>query len=179
MELILPTKDYLKSFYQACVEYTTNNVSTFSLPNPDKFEEWKDSIFFRYEKNRKGEDLPNGYVPSTTYWLVENDEWLGLVNIRHFIEGRLLLCGGHIGYCIRYGKWGQGIGTKQLSLALEKAKEIGIDKALITCSENNIGSARVIEKNGGIYQDTVDFTDEQGKQSRINRYWINLTSDKR
>ncbi|MEO1263856.1 MAG: GNAT family acetyltransferase, partial [Bacteroidota bacterium] len=42
--------------------------------------------------------------------------------------------------------------TKILELSLSEAKKIGIKKALLTCSKDNIGSAKVIQKNGGIFR---------------------------
>ncbi len=42
-----------------------------------------------------------------------------------------------------------GYGTLQLKLLLQKAKELGIENALLTCNVNNIASYRVMEKNGG------------------------------
>lgn len=37
-----------------------------------------------------------------------------------------------------------------LRLALLKAKELNIGKAIISCLKDNIGSHKIIEKNGGI-----------------------------
>ena len=56
-----------------------------------------------------------------------------------------------------------------LSLALPIAKELGINKALITCDKNNIGSAKAIMNNGGILENEI------GNENEITqRYWIEL-----
>ena len=50
---------------------------------------------------------------------------------------------------------GKGYGTQMLRFALEKARALGIERALVTCDDNNIASARVIENNGGKLADKV------------------------
>lgn len=57
-----------------------------------------------------------------------------------------------------------------LKQALPIAKEMGLERVLITCNEDNIASARVMEKNGCQYEDTVDCSDG----SRTKRYWKSL-----
>jgi predicted acetyltransferase len=42
-----------------------------------------------------------------------------------------------------------------LKLALEKARELQLDRVLVTCDTENVGSAKIIEKNGGRLQDQV------------------------
>ena len=85
----------------------------------------------------------------------------------------LLRHGGHIGYGIRYSKWNFGYGTKMLALALKKAKQMGLEKVLITCNDDNIGSAKFIENNGGILQDIIKNVVD-GKKIYTKRYWIEL-----
>ena len=170
-KLILPCEEYLQSYFEACKEYKEHNVKTFSFNDPDNFGEWKDTIFQKYEYWRNGVNLPSGYVPGTTFWFVENGEFIGMGNIRHRLTEALEKFGGHIGYAVRYGKWNRGYGTLQLKLLLEEAAKLGIQHALITCNDDNIGSARVIEKNGGKLQDIIDNVIE-GVPRRTRRYWI-------
>lgn len=109
-------------------------------------------------------------VNSTTYWLVNSKcRVLGAVNIRHKLNKNLLNIGGHIGYGIRPSERQKGYATKQLTLALIKAKEMGIRKALVTCDKGNVGSAKTILNNGGIL-DSEALID--GKW--IQRYWIEI-----
>ena len=58
-----------------------------------------------------------------------------------------------------------------ISLALEKCKELGIDKVLVTCREENIGTKKAIEKNDGKYENS--YYDEQNNFT-YRRYWINI-----
>lgn len=96
--------------------------------------------------------------------------FIGKVNIRHRLNKNLLKAGGHIGYTIRPSERRKGYGTLILRLALPKAKALGIKKALITCYEDNIGSRKIIEANGGVLEDTA--TTNEGVVKR--RYWITI-----
>ena len=55
-------------------------------------------------------------------------------------------------------------------LAKELVKE---DKVLVTCDDNNIGSAKVIENNGGVLENKVTNIDEYGEVV-TRRYWIKI-----
>lgn len=119
----------------------------------------------------RGVNLPDGYVPESSYWLVsEGEEILGQVNIRHRLTPALEDFGGHIGYQIRPSQRGKGYGTQMLALGLDKARQLGLTRVLITCDPENIASVRVIEKNGGILASrSVAHT---GRLT--SRYWIEL-----
>lgn len=95
-------------------------------------------------------------------------------NFRHALTDSLEKIGGHIGYGIRYSMWNKGYGTVMLKEALIYAKEeLGLKKVLITCNDDNIGSYRVIEKNGGILQDKI-MNHINGKEQLSRRYWITI-----
>ena len=82
---------------------------------------------------------------------------------------------GHIGYEVRFSKWNKGYGTKLLALSLQYAKEnFWFNRVLVTCDEDNLASARVIEKNSGILENTVETVDDDGKKHMTKRYWIDL-----
>lgn len=99
----------------------------------------------------------------------EKDYFIGEVSIRHRLNDALRLCGGHIGYCVRYGEWGKGYATEMLRLALTEAKKLGILEALVTCNDTNLASARVMEKNGFVMEDKVMVED-----TLVRRYWKTL-----
>ena len=121
---------------------------------------------------RDGIDIPAHLVTSTTYFLFDDSEnkILGAVNIRHRLNDSLLIHGGHIGYGVAPSERRKGYATKMLALALEKCKEMGISKVLITCDKKNTGSAKTIINNGGILENEI--TEENG--NIVQRYWIEL-----
>jgi predicted acetyltransferase len=110
-------------------------------------------------------------VPSTEYWFIDDDQYIGRLFVRHVLNDFLLRVGGSIGYEIRPSKRKQGYGTEMLRLGLEKARELGLRRVLVTCDENNIGSRKVIEHNGGKFENAVDV---EGAAVKKLRYWIEL-----
>ena len=169
MKLIIPSEEYYSSYVDAINEYQTNNVTSHDFLDVEKY-----NIFEQITNFRDGTNLPAHYVRATYLWLIDDDEFVGKVSIRHSLTPDLLRYGGNIGYGIRYSKWNMGYGTIMLAKALLYAKEtIGLDKALTTCNDDNIGSARVIEKNGGVLQDKI-VNCIDGKEFLTRRYWISL-----
>lgn len=116
-----------------------------------------------------GAHLPEDLVPASTFWLVRGGRMVGTCNIRHALTDALRSYGGHIGYSVRPSEQGKGYGTLLLRLALDKARGLGIARALITCERPNVASARVIEANGGVL-DSEGFDEIEGKMMR--RYWV-------
>ena len=101
---------------------------------------------------KKGINIPDSFVPHSTFWLVNRDnKILGVVNIRHSLTDSLRKDGGHIGYGIRPLERRMGYATRILKLALNEAKKLGITQALVTCDKDNIGSEKTILKNKGIF----------------------------
>jgi predicted acetyltransferase len=117
-------------------------------------------------------DLPKGWVPATQFWLIDKNEYIGNVIIRHQLNDTLMHIGGHIGYSIRPTKRKMGYGTSILKLSLSEARKLGIDKALVTCDETNLGSKKIIEKNGGILENIEEGI--KGKPRKL-RYWIAIS----
>lgn len=110
---------------------------------------------------------PDG-VNSHLFFLVEEGRILGAIQIRHSIDHpRLIEVWGHIGYGIRPSERGKWYATEMLRQALLEAQKIGLEKVLITCLDDNVASAKVIENNGGIFE---RFAERDWKQFR--RYWI-------
>lgn len=118
--------------------------------------------FIEDEKNAsKGINVPEGWVPCSSYWLVDaSDEVIGVIRIRHRVDNEFLQIIGHVGYEIKSTCRKQGYGSKLLKLGLVEAKKIGLQKVLITCEEDNIGSKRIIEKFNGMYKKRL--VDEDG-----------------
>ena len=92
-----------------------------------------------------------------------------MIDIRHRLNEYLLQFGGNIGYSVRPSQRRKGYATEMLALALEECRKLGLNRALVTCDKTNIGSAKTIQKNGGVLENEVLEGD------RITqRYWIAL-----
>ncbi|MDD4797139.1 MAG: GNAT family N-acetyltransferase [Eubacteriales bacterium] len=118
---------------------------------------------------RSADTCAAGWVPSHLYLLLRGDTIVGAIDIRHYLNDHLLMSGGHIGYGVRPTARRRGYATAMLALALPLARALSIDRALITCDDTNVGSARTIEKNGGVLENKIE---DEGKL--IRRYWITL-----
>jgi len=167
MRLVRPDETLLPSYIAAGEEYRLAGVRTYSFMNPEQHD-----ILARMESFRTGENLPERYVRADYLWLAEGDEFIAEVSVRHALNASLLRYGGHIGYGVRRCRWGEGIGTHLLSLALLHARSsLGIGRILVTCDDDIVGSARVIEKNGGVLQDKIANL-VGGSLVCTRRYWI-------
>ncbi len=122
---------------------------------------------------RDGETIKaytKGLVPATLYFLVdENNIILGALHFRHKLNEKLLSDGGHIGLGIRPSERSKGYGTILLQRFLTLIRKKEYHRILVTCDYDNIASARIIEKNGGILENIVVVDENQ-----VKRYWINL-----
>ena len=96
-----------------------------------------------------GKNLQDGYVPSTTYILYINEEPVGVGDLRHYLCPSLERDGGHIGLHILPHYRGQGYGSILIQEMLKKAKEMGINSALIFNHDDNIPAWKLSEKMGG------------------------------
>lgn len=169
ISFIKPNEKYLESYKEAYDEYIVNNIKSYGFTEPSL------DIFDKFEKYRKGIDLKPGRVPSSYYWLVDEDSFIGEVSIRHYLTDELNNYGGNIGYGIRLTKQKQGYGTLILKFALEEAKALGLAKVLITCNDDNYGSIKVIENNGGILENKV-VNQKDNMEIVTRRYWIDITN---
>jgi predicted acetyltransferase len=126
----------------------------------------------RLEDFSQGVGLAEGVVPESTYWLVrDGTTFLGFSRLRHRLVPALEHHGGHVGHTIRPSERRKGYGPRILALALDKAREIGLARVLVTCDTDNIPSVRVIEANGGVLENQL-ISNRSGKM--ISRYWIAL-----
>ncbi len=128
--------------------------------------------FDYYLEKLELKESKDGKVPDSVFFCLDLDRniFVGAVNIRHYLNERLLYTGGHIGDGIRPSERRKGYATKMIALALEECKKLGIKKVLMCCDKNNIGSYKSIINNGGVLENEI--TDEDG--CIVQRYWIEL-----
>jgi predicted acetyltransferase len=116
-------------------------------------------------------EVPEDRVHSDYYWITDgegaDEEMVGFLALRHALTPALLEEGGHIGFAVRPSRRGQGHASRALGLAVRRAAALGLDRVLLTCDEANVASARTIERNGGVLEDT---------RNRTRRYWIETRS---
>ncbi len=120
----------------------------------------------------RGEGIPKGFVPNSTYWLIwEGESVVGVSNLRHRLTDALRREGGNIGYGIRPSARGQGFATEILRQTLSEAKALGLREVLLTCARSNEPSVRTILGNGGVLE-SEQFLPE--REEVVQRYWITI-----
>jgi predicted acetyltransferase len=139
--------------------------------SPDAFAARFDDMLRELAAARDPATAPPGVLPYEDFWLMEDDTWIGLLTLRSHINEEFLHTGGHIGYVIRPSQRRRGYGTVLLRLGLHKARERGLSRVLLTCDETNTGSRKIIEVNGGHFENAVEVT---GQTTKMLRYWISL-----
>lgn len=174
-KLIKANEKYLKEYKEAYeesvkkVEQRIIKKHNLIFKNPDIID-----IVKTFNDNSDITKLKPGFVPSFDYFFIDGDKFLGEIHIRISLTDKLLKYGGNIGYAINPKYWNMGYGTEILKLGLELSKKlIKEGKVLITCDDDNIGSFKIIEKNGGILENKVINTDCD-ETFLTRRYWINL-----
>lgn len=162
-----PTTVYKDSFLRALEEDTDR-------PPIDLEEVGKNFERFVQDLNALSEkDENNDRIPESMFWLIEDNAYIGIITIRHYLTENTRKVGGHIGYGIVPERRKEGYGKLILKLALEECRKMGMDSVLITCSPDNIGSKKIIEYNGGILEDEIESTVD-GRPRKTLRYWVTL-----
>jgi len=168
IKLVIPSKEYEEQVMDYKSEFMTNGEVIHGeggLSKFDSFDEWMKYVI----DNQKEETVAEGYVPAHLYLAVIGNKMIGVVDIRHYLNDFLLNYGGHIGYSVRKSERQKGYAKQMLKLALEKGKELKVEKVLLTCDKENIGSVRTILSNGGVLENEVL------EEDRITqRYWIKI-----
>ena len=171
IELIFPTLNMETQALEYVAEHFANGEKTVhgdgGLDSASSYSEWIKQV----ENYDKG-IVQKGHVPATTYFCCRksDDKIIGSIDIRHELNDFLRKYGGHIGYSIRPTERRKGYGAQMLALALEKCRELGLDRVLITCDKTNIASSATVIKNGGVLEDEI--AEENG--NILQRYWITL-----
>lgn len=175
-ELVAPTPVVRRSFLEAVEEL----VAEGRTGEGSMLKRWMDLFSDRWHTPEgfaafvaylevdalPGSERPTGHVPQSTWWFLDGEEYLGRISVRHELTEWLREFGGHIGYEVRPTARRRGHATTMLREVLPHAYALGIDPALLTCDEDNVASAKVIEAVGGVLHD---------RRGIKLRYWVPTT----
>lgn len=172
LKLVFPTEIYKKQVEEYLKEHFENDEYILNgdggLDEIKNFEKWLQKI----KNDILEENIETDRVPSTLFLGVRkiDNKVIGTIQIRHKLNEKLLKHGGHIGDGVRPSERRKGYATEMIRLALEECKKMGIDKVLMACNEDNVGSRKSIQNNGGVLEN--EDIDENGK--KFQRFWITL-----
>lgn len=113
--------------------------------------------------------LSNDSAQCTYRWIIEDNQVLGGIALRHEFTD-FVQWAGHIGYGIRPSARRRGLATWALGQMVDEARVLGMDRLLVVCDAGNSGSARTIERQGGILERDCD-----SDSSAAWRYWIRIS----
>ena len=170
--LIEPTEEFLPEIARYRADFLASGDSMDGTGSLRRFEDPTEWLEHCRIKNNPA-TVPEGRVASTQLIYVGKSDGriVGMLQIRHTLNGYLREVGGHIGYSVRPSDRKKGVASAMLRGALPLCKRLGIDRVLVTCYDDNEASRKVILKNGGICDGTA--TDpENGKT--VERYWIEI-----
>lgn len=171
LELVIPTMEYKKDVEEYLREFLDNGENEIAgdggLDRIRDFDKWLEKI----QNDLSVDTIDKDRIPATLYLTIRKSDKkiVGNVQIRHFLNEKLLNYGGHIGDSVRPSERRKGYATEQIRLALGKCKELGIDNVLMDCDKTNIGSAKAIQNNGGVLENEIYVENEL-----VQRYWISL-----
>jgi len=140
--------DYIKSHY----ENGEKNIAASNGLSLINYSTWIKMI-------HNNTIIPNGeWGRSITYLVYDQDRMVGLLNIRYEMSEELRRMYGDIGYSVKPTERRKGYATKMLKYALDECKRLGMDKVLIGCYKDNVGSIKTILNNGGklLYESLKD-----------------------
>jgi predicted acetyltransferase len=173
VDLVAPSQSLRLSWLQAREEWGRDVLPSGAGLHHDDDVETVRGFQAWVERLRRQADVSvpagAGRVHATYWWIVEGRTYLGAISLRHTLNDFLLNAGGHIGYGVRPSARRRGVATWALGAVLPTARELGIDRVLVSCDEDNLPSARAIERNGGVLDDI-----RHTELGLTRRYWISL-----
>ena len=173
IRLIEPTEAYAEDiwrFRQEILDSTDEDkfAGCGNLADCQSAEEWIEAV----RKGASAATCPEGRVPSNVYIAVRESDGkiVGVTDLRHHIDHPILgTWGGHLGYYVRPGERRKGYATEMLRQNLQKCRERGLTRVMITCSRDNPASEKVILNCGGVFEKEVP-----GDDTIIKRFWVEL-----
>jgi len=124
------------------------------------------------DDHEHGRSLPERHVPSSVLFGFVGAVIVGRLSFRHALNEFLLCEGGHIGYVVVSEHRGRGYAHEMLRQGKDRARRAGLERALVTCDDDNLASRHIIEKAGGRYESShID----PEKPVPVRRYWITLS----
>lgn len=171
LELVFPTAEYKDKVMDYLKEHLENGETILNgaggLERVESFDEWLEKV----QKDTDKDKVPEGRVPAWLYLAIRKSDkrMVGIVQVR-LLNERLWKTYGNIGDGVRPSERKKGYVTEIIRLALIKAKKVGLNRVLMSCDKNNIGSRKSIINNGGILEN--EYLDDEGNVEE--RYWISL-----
>ena len=124
--------------------------------NGMQYDEYKNWLI-KEDNISKSLNLPENWIPQTTYFLYVNNQPVGIARIRHYASEMLEKQGvGNLGYGIGKPHRGKGYGHILFREVLQKCKEMGYTKIRSFVYIENTASNQIFIKNGAQFVGVFD-----------------------
>ena len=155
---------YRASFLEAGEEHINGSLG---FSHYSDYAQWLEKVKLAHHR----ETSLIGVAASTYFCVRASDQTIiGTIQLRHELNEEFSKRGGHIGYGIKPKERGKGYGAEQLRLVLEKAKEMGLTRVMISCDQDNFASSKVALKNHA----KLEWEGYDEEDGWILIYWITL-----
>jgi predicted acetyltransferase len=113
-------------------------------------------------------DPPSVHQPPSTYCVLAKGELVGMSELRPEADGG---CGTHaaVSFYVRAAAKRRGLTAAIVARTLTRARELGYQRALLTCDSTDRPSRAAIEHNFGQFEREV-----QHQARTIRKYWVDL-----
>lgn len=89
--------------------------------------------------------MKNGQSKTFLLIRINDNRIVGTINVRWNLKKEMQRFGGHIGYGIWPTERRKGYNKINLYLGMLEAKKIGLDRVMLDCDVNNLGSDRSLK----------------------------------
>lgn len=168
MPLVSPSLDRYPEFLELIADFAGGSLDGSGfwgehqpVLSPEGYRSWVETLLAEGDPDTPS---PAGRVKCSYFWITDADDvWVGFLALRRSLNDFLFEQGGHIGYSVRPSRRRRGHAKGALRDALAEAARLDLPRVLVTCDDDNVGSARTIESCGGVWEDT---------RNDKRRYWV-------
>ena len=164
LTLVRPTLEFKSKALDYRQEHFENDEMIINgselLDKTDSYEDWLKSVTDNTSPDTVN---PNWVVTDTFFAVDENENIIGIIDLRHTLND-FLKDFGNSGYSVRPSERRKGYATEMLRQILLIAKQAGLQEVYLSVERDNEPSVKTIIKNGGKYERSFEF---EGKEADI------------
>ncbi len=168
IKLVRPNKQLKNKAIDFKQEFFSHNEKIINgselLDQTDDYDEWLQTVIANTDSKTVN---PNWVVTDTFFAADENDNIVGIIDLRHTLND-FLKDFGNCGYSVRPTERKKGYATEMLRQVLIIAKENGLSELHLSVERTNEPSIKTIIKNGGIYERSFEFNNEPADVYRFD-----------